>query len=338
MLEYALILGLIAMVVIGLLQLVGKSTKTALCKVSEGLSSTATAGCFTTYISHWDSNTVTEYAPGATGNLAPVRTISGASTNLSEPGQMALDSSANLWVVNGGGSPDSITEYASGASGNILPVRSIGGPVNSQIGNATGICFDASGNIYAVNYGGANGSGHGYVVEFAPQANGDVAPIRNIGAYGGGPNNLINGPQMLAIDKSGVLYVGNYDNGTITEYAPGVSGDPTPLRTISAGISGTEGLAFDSSQNLYVANQNANTITEYAPAGTAVINTITSSGGSLNGPTGLSFDGSGNLWVSNYAGASIVEYARGATGAAIPIATVSGALTQLTYAGGMALG
>jgi DNA-binding beta-propeller fold protein YncE len=44
MLDYALILGLIAMVVIGLLQLVGKQEKAALCLASRGLGWTPTCG------------------------------------------------------------------------------------------------------------------------------------------------------------------------------------------------------------------------------------------------------------------------------------------------------
>ncbi len=75
------------------------------------------------YVSNSDSITV--YAPGATGNAAPIRTISGASTGLSNPLGVAVDSAGHLYVANILGS--SITMYALGATGNVAPLRTVSG-------------------------------------------------------------------------------------------------------------------------------------------------------------------------------------------------------------------
>ena len=68
---------------------------------------------------------MTEYAEGATGNAAPVATISGSATGLSFPQGVAVDSAGHLFVTNSGA--DSVTEYAEGATGNTAPVATISG-------------------------------------------------------------------------------------------------------------------------------------------------------------------------------------------------------------------
>ncbi len=80
-------------------------------------------------------NTITEYAPGATGNVAPIAVISGGSTGLSLPYGLTLDGSGNLFASNYAGS--TITEYAAGATGNVAPIATIAGPATGLNGPAS---------------------------------------------------------------------------------------------------------------------------------------------------------------------------------------------------------
>ena len=71
--------------------------------------------------------------------MAPISTISGPSTGLSEPKGIALDSHGNIYVTNRVGfSGASVTEYASGSNGNVTPVATISGPF-TELGDASGI-------------------------------------------------------------------------------------------------------------------------------------------------------------------------------------------------------
>jgi len=67
------------------------------------------------------------YAPGANGDVAPIRTITGSNTGLSAPQYDAVDSSGRLYVTNDGSSLGTITIYAAGANGNVAPIATIGG-------------------------------------------------------------------------------------------------------------------------------------------------------------------------------------------------------------------
>src|SRR5664280_854245 len=77
----------------------------------EGVPQSAAAGVTNLYVAN-DNNSITEYATGANGNVAPVATISGSSTGLSQPWSLVLDPSDDLWVANNG--IWSVTEYAPG--------------------------------------------------------------------------------------------------------------------------------------------------------------------------------------------------------------------------------
>ncbi len=112
------------------------------------------------------------------------------------------------------------------------------------------------------------------------------------------------------------LFVTNYNNNTVTEYAPPYTN--APIATISKSVSGPAGLAFDSSGNLFVANYGIATVTEYAPPYTGAPTTPISSG--LTHANNLAFDSSDDLFVSDDYG-NVTEYASPYTNA--PMATIS---------------
>ncbi len=76
------------------------------------------------------ADSVTIYAAGSHGNVAPMATISGPLTQLNLPSGIAVDSSGNIYVANDGsdgGNIDSITVYPPGSNGNVAPTFSISG-------------------------------------------------------------------------------------------------------------------------------------------------------------------------------------------------------------------
>ena len=101
------------------------------------------------YVANTVADTITEYAPGASGNVAPIATISGSHTGLVAPRFLALDSSDDLYVVNGTG--NSVIEYAPGANGNSGPINTISGSA-TMIDDPIGIAFDL-GLLYVSNAG-----------------------------------------------------------------------------------------------------------------------------------------------------------------------------------------
>ncbi len=72
-------------------------------------------------MSNFGGNTITEYAPGATGNAAPDRHH--LRDSLDSPTGLAIDRSGDVFVGNVGN--NTITEYAPGASGNVAPIATI---------------------------------------------------------------------------------------------------------------------------------------------------------------------------------------------------------------------
>ena len=61
------------------------------------------------------------FAAGSTGNVAPMRTISGSATTMIFGGQLRVDSAGNIYVVD----QETILKFAPGASGNVAPVSTV---------------------------------------------------------------------------------------------------------------------------------------------------------------------------------------------------------------------
>src|SRR5271163_1691703 len=57
------------------------------------------------YVANVQGDSVTVYAPGSNGDIAPLREISGARTGINSPVGLAIDSASYLYLLNSSGGP-----------------------------------------------------------------------------------------------------------------------------------------------------------------------------------------------------------------------------------------
>jgi len=218
------------------------------------------------------SFTVVGFAAGASGNVAPARSIS---TGLVPCYGLAVDKTGRVAVVGGGGN-GRVQIWARGARGNDKPSQTIFG-ARTQINRPWGLAFSSPGALYVTSLADYPPSFAGQnIAAFAPTANGNEAPLRvisgsntgiavprsifidswrsliwivnergwsieafPIGANGNAhPSIAIVGPHTqlenpLAVAVDAAGYVYASDLTRITVYAPGANGDATPVQTIT---------------------------------------------------------------------------------------------------------
>ncbi len=283
-------------------------------------------------------DSITVYAPGSHGNVAPVAIISGDKTGLNSPAGIAVDSVGNIYVTNdvlvspSGGGDDKITVYARGSDGNTAPKATL---FALGLAYPEGILVDSGGNLYVANDGTTMGRADSILV-YPPNS---LVPSKAIGL-----ETALEGPSGIAVDGSGTIYVTNQASGngepdSVNVYPPGSYAAGTP----SGAIIGTKtklaqpyGVASDSRGNLYVANSEGGpgghgSITSYPTSSkgdVAPSTTISGDRTGLKSPSGIALDSSGKLYVANVTGGpdgngSITVYPAASSGNVTPIATIS---------------
>ncbi len=188
-------------------------------------------------------NQVLVFAPDATGNAPPVRTIAGANTGLALPIGLAVDAAGNLYVANRMGA--GVTVYAPGATGDVAPLRTL---TASGMQAAEGLAIGNSGDVFVATCPTCGASGGGQVAVFhfpagATQSDYSIA----------GQNTGFTNPGSIALDSDQDLVVGNSFGGTVATFAPGAMGDVMPIRSFTpAPATNLQAIAF-ADQTLFVA-------------------------------------------------------------------------------------
>jgi sugar lactone lactonase YvrE len=183
------------------------------------------------------------------------------------------------------------------------------------------VAVDSSGNVYV-----ADSANHtirkitpaGVVTQLA----GTTGQPGSIDGNGFAAN--FNGPNKIAVDSSGNLYVADYNNATIRKITS--AGDVTTLAGTAGEVGSTDatgadarftalsGIAVDSSGNVYVSDGTTHVIRKITPAG--VVTTLAGTpvpvgenGGFADGtgaaakfdyPQGVAVDANGNVFVADF--------------------------------------
>ena len=273
-----------------------------------------------------DADSVTVYASGSTGNVAPSLVITGPNTGLNLPLGIAVDSAGKIYVANNDN--NTVTVYAAGLSGtvNATPIQTIRG-FSTGLAEPTGVALDSNLNIYVSNQGsgflagsgGSGGSTGGASVTVYPAGStGNATPTAIIS----GANTGLGSPVGIALDGSSNVYV--VDSGTVLVFAAvGASTgiiDVAPVTTVGM-VGNSVALAIDTSaevsagttQPIYIGDDGAaigrsDTVSVYpaAPTGSAsgtpsaIINgEFVGTNNGMSEPVGIALSNFGSIYVTN---------------------------------------
>jgi hypothetical protein len=221
------------------------------------------------------------------------------------------------------GGTNSITAFY---DGNGTQSATIAGSNTGLVTQVNSLAVGANGSIYAVVPGGQ-------LLEFAPGANGNVAPAISIS----GSNTGLDSPVGVTVDAAGRVFVTNLTSNVVTAYSAGANGNVLPSFEIagtSTLLSSPIGEALDSQNTLYVANEGNGIVTTYAAGSQNNVLTASIGGSSTNlqSIAELAIAPDGTICVISVVSGlqAIVEFAPGSSGNVAPLRTISGAASQLT--------
>ena len=189
-----------------------------------------------------------------------------------------------LAVLLGLSSQASAQVYVGGVQTQILNSSQISGPV--------GVASDPSGNLYIVEHGATGSTYEGQLYKYNP-----VTKTGSV-VYGSPTGSPLNGPQQLASDASGNLYMADQNNERIVVFS--TSGGGVSLTATYPMGSDPFAVALDHNNNIWAGGHNGMVykIPAGSLSGTAATAYATGLGGS-DVIEGIAFDSNDNLYVSD---------------------------------------
>lgn len=154
---------------------------------------------------------------------------------------------------------------------------------------------------------------------------GSLNPSQNAAPAGGFrmlPGPVVSGPILVPlvaprrtlirpahVRRHETLFVADLFNSIVDMYDPRTP-NPTPIGSITTGISSPAGLAVQKGGTLYVSNIGNSTLTVYPKGQTSPSVTITNG---VSGPYGMALDSKGDIFISNLNNNTVVGYMAGQT-------------------------
>jgi len=276
----------------------------------------------TFYIADTANNVVRIVANGVISNFAGTGTAGSSGDQLNGPQGLAVDSAGSLYIADT--QNNRVRKVANGVittfagSGTAGFGGDGGAATSAQLNAPFGVAVDAAGNLYIAEFS------NNRVRKVS--TNGNIGTLAGNGVSGFSGDGLqatsaqLNGPQGVAVDSAGNVYIADTANnrvrkvaanGVITTVAgngaAGFSGDGNSA--VNAQVGNPTAVATDSVGNVYIADGSARVrklflsglITTIAGTGTRG---YSGDGGSapnarLNGPSSLAVNAAGSIWVAD---------------------------------------
>jgi sugar lactone lactonase YvrE len=240
------------------------------------------------------------------------------------PYYLALDGAGNMFVADTYDhrvrkiDPTGLVSTYAGTGWETTNVHS-GIATEVNIGHPNGLAVDSSGNLYMADNWKCR------IDRISPDGMLDSIAGGNCGYGGdGGPatSALVQGPQGLAMDQAGNLYIADNGNnrirkitpdGIITTYAgTGTAGSGADgIAATKSALNDPMGLAVDAAGNLYIADYGSSRVRMVDPTG--IITTVAGNGKSgtptagkpatsqpVTEPTGVAVDSAGSLYITQW--------------------------------------
>ena len=288
----------------------------------------AVDGSGNVYVGDTGNHTIRKITPaGAVSTLAGFpgeggsANGTGAGARFSSPQGVAVYGSGNVYVADTGNhtirmvTPTGDVTTLAGSAGQMGSAEGSG--ADARFSGPFAVTVDGSGNVYVGD------TGNNTIRVITPA--GVVSTLAGSAGQRGDGNGTgagarFDGPQGVAVDGSGNVYVGDYGNNDIRKISstgvvirlagdgPGRAGMTNATGT-AARFSGPSGVAVDGSGNSYVADTWNHIIRKITPAG--VVSTLAGSPGEFGsadgtgadarfrGPQSVAVDGSGNVYVAD---------------------------------------